>query len=66
HITAEDMVGFGVAEEIIQEDFRHFSRMCEGIKEKLLSDLKDWSKKTEKELSEERYQRFRKLGRWAE
>ena len=65
-ITAEDMVEFGVAEEIIKEDFHHFSRMCEGMKEKLILDLKGWSKKTGKELSEERYQRFRKLGRWSE
>ena len=66
HITAEDMVTFGVAEEIIKEDFRHFGKMCEGIKEKLIGDLKGWEKKTGKELSEERYQRFRKLGRWSE
>lgn len=66
HITAEDMVTFGVAEEIIKEDFRHFGKMCEGIKEKLIGDLKGWEKKTGKELSEERYQRFRKLGRWKE
>ena len=66
HITAEDMKEFGVAEEIIPEDFVHFGRMCEEMKEKLILDLKGWSKKTGKELSEERYQRFRKLGRWAE
>ena len=66
HITAEDMVNFGVAEEIIKEDFRHFGKMCEGIKEKLIGDLKGWENKTGKELSEERYQRFRKLGRWIE
>ena len=56
----------GVAEEIIKEEFRHFSRMCEGMKEKIRSDLKAWSEKTGKELSEERYRRFRKLGRWIE
>ena len=66
HITAEDMKEFGVAEEIIPEDFVHFGRMCEEMKEKLILDLKGWSKKTGKELSEERYQRVRKLGRWAE
>jgi acetyl-CoA carboxylase alpha subunit len=65
-ITADDMVEFGVAEEIIKEEFRHFSHMCEGMKEKIISDLKGWSEKTGKELSEERYQRFRKLGRWIE
>ena len=65
-ITAADMVKFGVAEELIQEDFRHFGKMCEEMKEKLILDLKGWENKTGKELSEERYQRFRKLGRWAE
>ena len=65
-ITAKDMVTFGVAEEIIKEEFRHFSRMCEGMKEKTISDLKGWAEKTGKELSEERYRRFRKLGRWIE
>ena len=65
-ITAKDMVTFGVAEEIIKEEFRHFSRMCEGMKEKIRSDLKAWSEKTGKELSEERYLRFRKLGCWME
>ncbi len=66
HITAEDMVRFGVAEEIITEDFRHFGEMCESMKEKLLSDLRAWECKTGKDLSEERYQRFRNLGRCAE
>lgn len=66
HITAADMVTFGVAEEIILEDFAHFGRMCEELKEKLLMDLKGYSKKDGKALAEERYQRFRKLGCWAE
>lgn len=66
HITAEDMVKFGVAEEIITEDFRHFSDMCEGLKGKLLADLDGWKEKNGAALAEERYQRFRKLGKWTE
>lgn len=66
HITAEDMVAFGVAEEIIPEDFRYFGAMCEGMKKKMIIDLNGYSKKDGKTLSEERYQRFRKLGRWTE
>ncbi|MDO4531881.1 MAG: acetyl-CoA carboxylase carboxyl transferase subunit alpha [Bacillota bacterium] len=66
HITAGDMLSFGVAEEMIREDFRHFGKMCERLKEKLLSDLKGWEQKTGKELSLERYQRFRRLGYWIE
>lgn len=65
-ITAEDMVEFGVAEEIIPEDFRHFSKMCDGMKESLLHDLQEWEGMDGKTLSEKRYERFRKLGRWAE
>ena len=42
------MKEFGVAEEIIPEDFVHFGRMCEEMKEKLILDLKGWSKKQEK------------------
>ena len=34
-ITADDMVTFGVAEEIIEEDFKHFSKMCDTIKKNL-------------------------------
>lgn len=66
HITAEDMVEFGVAEEIITEDFRHFSDMCEELKGKLLADLDGWKEKNGAALAEERYQRFRKLGKWTE
>ena len=66
HITAEDMTEFGVAEDMISEDFVHFSRMCESLKERLVLDLKGYSRTPGEKLAEERYQRFRKLGRWAE
>lgn len=66
HITAEDMMTFGVAEDVIPEDFLHFSRMCKDLKERLVSDVKEFSQMPGEKLAEERYRRFRKLGRWAE
>ena len=60
------MTEFGVAEDMISEDFVHFSRMCESLKERLVLDLKGYSRTPGEKLAEERYQRFRKLGRWAE
>lgn len=65
-ITAKDMVRFGVAEEIIKEDFLHFGRMCDEIKKRLLIDLKKYEGMNEKQFSEERYRRFRNLGKWKE
>ena len=65
-ITADDMVTFGVAEEIIEEDFKHFSKMCDTIKKNLKRDLDQFSVMNGESLSEERYRRFRKLGRYME
>ncbi|MBR5816306.1 MAG: acetyl-CoA carboxylase carboxyltransferase subunit alpha [Anaerotignum sp.] len=65
-ITANDMVTFGVAEEVIEEDFRHFSKMCNVIKKSLHRDLCEYSSMDGKTLSEARYRRFRKLGKYIE
>ncbi|MBQ7003658.1 MAG: acetyl-CoA carboxylase carboxyl transferase subunit alpha [Oscillospiraceae bacterium] len=62
HITAEDMKEFGVAEEIIPEDFDHFSKMCKGMKNQLAAILDELCAKSEDQLMEERYMRFRKFG----
>ncbi len=62
HITAEDMKEFGVAEEIIPEDFDHFSKMCKHMKNQLSSMLDELCSKSVDQLLEERYMRFRKFG----
>lgn len=66
HITAEDMKEFGVAEEIIPEDFDHFSKMCKNMKHQLSVILDELCEKTEEQLLEERYLRFRKFGIFSE
>ena len=62
HITAQDMKNFGVAEDIISEDFDHFSEMCKDMKSKLISALDELCVLSEEEVLAQRYQRFRKFG----
>ena len=40
-ITAEDMKRFGVAEDVIEENFDSFDVMCEDLKARLLSDVQE-------------------------
>lgn len=64
-ITAEDMKRFGVAERIIPENFPYFEEMCSELKETIRGDLKEIYNLAP-EISETRYERFRKLGSWNE
>lgn len=65
-ITAEDMKRFGVAEDVISEEFDDFDHMCENMKARLLKDLDELCALSGKEVSEKRYERFRKLGIYQE
>ncbi len=65
-ITAEDMKHFGVAEDVIQENFDAFETMCAEIKARLLADIHELEQYAGKELVEKRYARFRKLGIFGE
>ncbi len=62
HITADDMKHFGVAEDIIPEDFENFPKMCKGMRKLLVDAIDELSKLSEDELLEQRYDRFRKFG----
>ena len=66
HITAEDMKSFGVAEEIIPEDFSHFDAMCVSLGKHLAADLQKLGSYGETRLLDERYRRFRKFGIYEE
>ena len=65
-ITAEDMKRFGVAEDVIEENFDSFDVMCEDLKARLLSDVQELEQYSGRVLSEKRYERFRKLGVYSE
>ena len=66
HITAEDMVTFGVAEGIIREDFGAFDRMCGQMRTLLSRDLGVLCARPVKRLLAERYRRFRRIGIYEE
>ena len=65
-ITAEDMKRFGVAEDVIEENFDSFDVMCEDLKARLLSDVQELEQYSGRVLSEKRYERFRRLGVYSE
>ncbi len=62
HITAQDMVDFKVAENIIPENFEHFDTMCDDMRNILQNDLYQLTKQSTHELLDNRYKRFRKFG----
>ena len=62
HITADDMLSFGVAETIIPEDFKHFRNMCKLMKSQILEDFNYLSSVPKDKLLVNRYNRFRNIG----
>ncbi len=66
HITAHDMLELKVAERVIPEDFTHFKKMCKSIREMLVEDIKQLQSMPQIEIENDRYNRFRALGRFVE
>lgn len=66
HITAEDMKRLGVIEEIVPEDFSHFSAMRRSIRTLLHRELKTLMAMPRQKLLADRYNRFRRIGNYAE
>ncbi|NCB50658.1 MAG: acetyl-CoA carboxylase carboxyl transferase subunit alpha [Clostridia bacterium] len=65
-ITAEDMKRLGVVEEIIPEDFNHFSAMRRTLRALLCRDIKMLGAMPRQKLLADRYSRFRRIGDYAE
>ena len=62
-ITAKYMKKFGIAERIIPEQFDRFHAMCGEMKKTLYHDIMLLKEKSCDTLLEERYARFRRIGR---
>ena len=56
------MVRFGVAEDVVREDFGNFPAMCLALRARLLSDIRELSGMDSAERCERRYMRFRRIG----
>lgn len=66
HITADDMKHFGVAETVIPENFDNFETMCNDMRNHILQDLQELRSLSKDALVQNRYERFRKIGVFAE
>lgn len=66
HITADDMKQFGVAEDVIPEDFDNFTKMCKSMRKLLVGAIDELSSLSEEQLLAQRYDRFRRFGNFDE
>lgn len=78
-LTADDLINFGLVDEIMNEDtsgwklavneqsagFTDFEKVAAGLKRVLLSSLGGLVLLSEGELRKQRYEKFRKMGRWS-
>jgi acetyl-CoA carboxylase carboxyl transferase subunit alpha len=65
-ITAKDLLGFGIVDQVITEPLggahRYPLKAAENLKEAILTNLDRLQKMSVAELQEQRYQKFRKMG----
>ncbi|MBW7459340.1 acetyl-CoA carboxylase carboxyl transferase subunit alpha, partial [Paenibacillus sepulcri] len=69
-ITADDLVGFGIVEEIIPEPqggaHRDLHAQSEFIKDAVTRHLQELSSLTAEQLIDDRYEKFRRIGQYQE
>ena len=62
-LTAGDLFGFGIVEKIIEEENKTCEETCNDLKKYISEELKTLKAMSEKELLDQRYEKFRKIGR---
>jgi len=62
-LTAGDLFGFGIVEKIIEEENKTSEEIGNDLKKYISEDLKTLKAMSEKELLNQRYEKFRKIGR---
>jgi acetyl-CoA carboxylase carboxyl transferase subunit alpha len=69
-LTAQDLVGLGVVDEVVDEPeggaHRDWDMACENLKRALVTNLEQLTARSSDELRNERYAKFRAMGRFAE
>ena len=61
-LTAKDLYDFGIVEEVITEEGKSHEQISADLKAVLIKTITELKKLSEKELTDNRYMRFRKLG----
>ena len=64
-LTAKDLYDLKVIDKIVKENFddnEAFEKICKNLKKEIVKSVSELQCKTEDEIVEERYQKFRKMG----
>ena len=61
-LTAQDLFDFGIADEVVAEENRSQDEIDSSLKSVVKKHLKELIKMTDKQLLNERYEKFRKIG----
>lgn len=65
-ITAKELKNLGIIDEIVKEPEggaqEDFENVCKNLKNILLKNIKDLSKKSKEDLTTQRYEKYRKIG----
>ena len=69
-LTAKDLYDFEIIDKIIPENNEYsdenFKKVSEKLKKEIIKNIKELEKMNEKEIIEQRYQKFRKIGTYKE
>ena len=64
-LTAEDLYELNIIDKIIEEpEKENFDKICKDMKKEIISEISKMKNKTSDEIAEERYQKFRKMGKF--
>ena len=62
-LTAEDLHRFGVIEKVIYETNKSYDEVCDDLKHEIMSELKKFVKTSPDVLLENRYKKYREIGK---
>ena len=62
HITAEDLLGFGMVERVIPEENGDFEKVCDTLRDALSAEFETLQSLSKTELTQQRYLKFRRIG----
>ena len=67
-LTAKDLYDLKVIDKIIKEssDEESFNKICKSLKKEIIKSISELQTKTESEIVEERYQKFRNIGEFVD
>ncbi|MDD3411040.1 MAG: acetyl-CoA carboxylase carboxyl transferase subunit alpha, partial [Eubacteriales bacterium] len=62
HLTAEDLLSFGVVDRVFSEEQGDFERVCESLSQAMTDSLNELCAQSEAQLLQNRYDKFRRIG----